>query len=165
MKPKETELIIGLRSGVLSRDDFSACFPSQIDSTYFKHELESALKNRDPDVVEDLLFLGFEFSLFTLQHTKLLCSLLNQGWHRSHEDVASILQTLKSPESVDALFTAVNTRYDYLSYDDSTALAVKCVWALSGTDTEEARNKIEFIAEHDPRDFVKQLAISKLLKH
>ncbi|EDL57447.1 hypothetical protein [Gimesia maris] len=165
MKSIETELIVDLRSGVLTSDEFFARFPSKIDSKYLTNELEAALMNHDSDVVEDLFFLGFKFSLFTSQHIKLLCLLLNQGWHRSHEDVASILQTLKSPESVDALFTAVNTRYDYLFYDDSTALAVKCVWALSGIDTEESRNKIEFIANHDTRDEVKQLAISKLLKH
>jgi hypothetical protein len=72
------------------------------------------------------------------------------------------LQELQASESVSSLYRAATVRYDYLKYNDSTALAIKCVWALSKIGTDIARKKLEYIAETDERDEVRIAAHERL---
>jgi hypothetical protein len=39
------------------------------------------------------------------------------------------------------------TKHEYLAYDDSTALAVKCIWALHDIGTADAIEKLKLLAD------------------
>lgn len=77
---------------------------------------------------------------------RLLAEALLMPWHGRHEDVASILQALREPCAVDALFQAATSQHDYLDYDEYFGLARKCTWALADIGTPEARNRLEELA-------------------
>ena len=70
-------------------------------------------------------------------------------WHTQHENIASILQELKAPESVDCLYQAAVVDLDYLDYDEAYALAVKCAWALGAIRTEQAKEKLHMLAKSE----------------
>lgn len=73
----------------------------------------------------------------------MLNNLILCGWHKQHENIAMILQRLKSPKSVDYLYTTINKKYSYLDYDDNYALAVKCIWALGDIGNKEAKEYLK----------------------
>ncbi len=94
--------------------------------------------------------------------TPVLCSLLIRDDHEGHEDLADTLQDLRDPKSVECLFDRAQRRLPYLDYNDSSALARRCVWALHDIGTEEAVSKLEALAK-DPREEVSNEAADRLL--
>ncbi len=99
--------------------------------------MTTAMANRAADDLACAMYLGFRFA-FTDTWAPLLAELLEQGWHKSHEDIASALQDIRDPSSVGALFRTANKRLSYLEFDEAFALAVKCIWALHDIGTDEA---------------------------
>jgi len=101
--------------------------------------------------------------LFGRSHrvTPILCSLLNSDAHEGHEELANTLQNLRDPRSVDCLFDCAQRRLPYLDYDDSSALARRCVWALHDIGTQEAVAKLEALA-NDPRREVSEEVVARL---
>jgi hypothetical protein len=83
--------------------------------------LENAYKNKDAVVVE----YGKSIRLFddelisTDKYVEVLRKLLNENWHYRHEDIASILQGIKSPKSIEALYTAALSKFEHLNQDES----------------------------------------------
>lgn len=101
--------------------------------------------------------------LFGRSHraTPILCSLLNSEAHEGHEELADTLQNLRDPKSVDCLFYCAQRRLPYLDYDDSSAFARRCVWALHDIGTKEAVAKLEALA-NDPRREVSEEVTARL---
>jgi len=64
----------------------------------------------------------------------------------AHEDIASLLQGIRSPGSIDELYKTALTRFDYLDYDDSYSLARKCIHALGDINTAESKEKLAMLA-------------------
>ncbi|MFY0602135.1 MAG: hypothetical protein JXR03_20840 [Cyclobacteriaceae bacterium] len=152
MTDNEKDLIMQLTLGSIDQGSFLKKFGKGLESIpYYIHEnLKNALILEDADFVEYGLLLGFNFSFPEKQDfINVLSSLLLQEWHYKHEDIARILQKLKSPESVDSLYQAVNTDYEYLEYNNCEALIVKCAYALGDINTEEAREKLRLMSESD----------------
>lgn len=87
-----------------------------------------------------------------------------ESWHYRHEDIASLLQDAKSPTSIDALNKAVMTKFGYLDFDDSYALAVKCIWALGEIGTPEAMDKLTKLSKSDNK-IIRDNAINQLKRH
>lgn len=58
-----------------------------------------------------------------------------------------LLQGFKAPESVDAIYTTIFSHFEYLDYDDSFALARKCIHALGDINTAYSREKLELLLE------------------
>jgi hypothetical protein len=88
-----------------------------------------------------------------------LIELLAAPWHTRHEDVASTLQSIRDPRSVDALYRAALVKLPYLEYNDSEALARKCTWALADIGTPEARARLEALttqADETVADFARR---------
>jgi hypothetical protein len=131
----------------LSDDEFVAEFgvdPRQ-DREFVPAQLRDAIANREPADVECALYLAFRFDL-SRSWTSLLAGLLDEEWHTSHESLATALQDIRDPSTVEVLFRTARKRLDYLAYDDAFALAVKCIWALHDIGTEAAIEKLTLLA-------------------
>jgi len=124
--------------------------------------LERALQERNADLVEDAVILGFHFG-FHAGCARILSQLLLEPWHVKHEDIARALQRLRDPVSVQALYRAALADFDYLSFDENYSLGVKCAWALGKIGTPEALAKLKELAKTD-REPVREAALEQLRK-
>jgi hypothetical protein len=92
------------------------------------------------------LVLGFVFRL-SREWAPVLCKLMEEDWHHSYENIASALQNIRAPSTVDCLYRAALRKHDHLAYDNSEALAVKCIWALHDIGTSEAVEKLKLLSQ------------------
>jgi hypothetical protein len=149
MTKEQKKLILDLSLGNITFDEFSKKYSEHVDSEYILKQLQTAFDKQDSSGVEYALLLGFLFKNFTWDFTELLNKLIQQDWHYKHEDIAYILQQLRSPSSVDALYNAALKKLEYLDYDDSYALARKCIHALGNINTEYSKEKLKLLATSD----------------
>jgi HEAT repeat protein len=124
--------------------------------------LRDAVDRRDPVDAELALVVCFRFG-FTQGHLQPLITLAFADWHQRHEDVASALGQLRSPESVDALVHLAQWVPGYLEFDDARALAVKAIWALGGIGSEAAREALTSLASSEC-SVVAENAVAQLQK-
>ncbi len=124
-------LILDLALGKLSRPEFLLAFrPFSADpSSLIIFCLQESYEERSPDGVDRAMLLGYSFQ-FTTSHVEILCKLAFADWHFKHEEIARALDIIRDPCAIDALEYLARTKYPYLEYDDSRALAVKAIWAL-----------------------------------
>jgi HEAT repeat protein len=91
-----------------------------------------------------------------------LRELVSADWHERHEDVVSLLDEMRDPDSVDAFRDAATVIPAYLEFDDARALAVKAMWALGNLGTERAKAALRDLARSNEaviqENAVKQLA-------
>lgn len=125
------------RGEVVEKFDLEGHAPAE----FISMEMEAAAKKESADDLEDAITLIFIFDEKSIS-AEQLNGLLLENWHFRHEDIASLLQDIKSESSVEFLFKACQMRYAYLEFDDSHALAVKCIWALGDINNEEARLRL-----------------------
>lgn len=151
MTTAELYLIEQLMCNSISKADFLQHFTADVvqNPNYVLKLLGQAYTEKRAEEVEYSLFIGFSFDLFTKDYVGILCNLIKSDWHVQHENIAMILQKLKSPASIESLYHWAITPLDYLDYDDSYALAVKCIWALGDINTGESRRKLKLLAESD----------------
>ena len=144
MNVYDKKLLDGFFDGKFSKNkiikefDFEGFAPD----VFIQKEIESASKKENADELEDAITLIF------IPIAKLN-SLLLEHWHYKHEDIASLLQDAKSESSVDYLYKAVKEKYDYLLFDDSYALAVKCIWGLGKINNESSRLRLSQLCRLD----------------
>jgi len=138
-----------VQQGMILRD-FLKKYPvdPRKDPEHVPGLLRDAGQRRDAVQVEMALHLGFSFG-FSRSCLPVLHDLLPQDWHRSHEDIAMVLQELHDPSSVDVLYHVAPMQFDYLSYDEAYALGVKCCYALGAINTPEGDAKLRALAEID----------------
>jgi hypothetical protein len=86
---------------------------------------------------------------------------MEEDWHHRHEDIASALQDIRVPSTADCLYRAALRKHDYLAYNDSEALAVKCIWALHDIGTSEAGEKLKFLSQ-SPSTPIRETALERL---
>jgi hypothetical protein len=165
MTEDDQKLILNLATGAISKAEFLREYPFYIseDRKHIRELICNAISRRDGGGIEYAFLLGFSFG-FPENFTNLLCILLEAEWHQKHEDIARLLQNLRDPISVDALFRATKARHPYLEYNNNIAFAIKCVWALSEIDDRKALDKLRLIAETDDREDVRAIAMSRLGK-
>lgn len=104
--------------------------------------LLAALNSHEPDEVERCV----STARLTSECVPVLAQLLEEDWHFRHEDIARSLQALKDPVAIEALFRTAQRKFPYLDYDDSTALARKCIWALADIGSP-ALEKLEILGK------------------
>jgi hypothetical protein len=128
MTEGERGLVLSVTLNRISEAAFLAAFPvnPRRDPEFVLRALEGAVRERSSDDVECGLLLGFKFG-FPTNLAPVLCKLILEDWHKSHENIAMLLQKLRDPRSIDCLFQTALTRFPYLDYDDARALAVKCI--------------------------------------
>ena len=149
MTEQEKKLILDLATHSINVDDFLSSYPADINNktAYTLHELKRAYLKKNAQDVEYALLFGFIFNAFSSECVNLLSLLLVETWHYKHEDIALILQDLKSSESVNALYHAAVMKLDYVDYDESYALGRTCVHALGEIDTKESREKLKLLTQ------------------
>lgn len=155
MTPEERILCGGLTitpSGAkprISKEEFVRRFPSSVeDGKLSSWLLENASKERNSEDLECALLVGFGFG-FAPKQADLLCGVLEDDWHISHEDIVSALTELRASNAVDALERTAYARYQYLNYDEIFGLARKCTWALADIGTAEAHQALTRLASSD----------------
>lgn len=126
-------------------------------------DLEIALNRKDFDAVDLFLYFGSVVK-YEYKCISILNELILSKWHYKHEDLALILQHYQQASSVNPLYQASSLNLDYLDFDDSYALAVKCIWALGDIGTQEALEKLEILSNSD-NDIIKANAIKQLNRH
>jgi hypothetical protein len=103
--------------------------------------LEKAIHSKDADKVEFALATVSDVD-FDRSLVPVLIELVEANWHSRHEDVARMLQQLGDARSVDALFNAAHATHGYLDFDDGSAFARKCTWALADIGSLLAKQRL-----------------------
>ncbi|EFM09168.1 conserved hypothetical protein [Paenibacillus curdlanolyticus YK9] len=165
MKNDDRELVKKLMRQSISKAEFNGLFSENIEENpkYIIQLLEEAYENREADDVDYALFVGFTFDVFTEDVVAVLCKLIESSWHYQHENIAMILQRLKSPESIPYLYRTALMKFNYLDFDESYALAVKCIWALGDINTIESREKLQLLAQSE-NDVIRSNATKQLTR-
>jgi hypothetical protein len=114
-------------------------------SDEIKAALEEAIEAQDADAFEDAVSAAWRADL-PRELSGVLGAALLMPWHTRHEDLASALQRLKDPRTIDVLFKAATSRHAYLEYDEFFGLARKCTWALADIGTPEAKEQLQQLA-------------------
>jgi hypothetical protein len=156
MTPEQRKLCWGLVITPMSRgkrqiseEEFLRQFPSSVeDGKLALWMLKEACRARSADDLESALIVGFVFG-FAPEHKDILRSLVAVDWHHSHEDVVSALETWRTPDTVDAHFSATQWIPKYLDFDEARALARKAIWALGKIPGAEAEAKLVALARSD----------------
>ncbi|MDO7877729.1 hypothetical protein Q5H93_23535 [Hymenobacter sp. ASUV-10] len=112
-------------------------------------ELKKSLVEHNPERLEDALYFLTQDNVFSKANTEVLCELLLQDWHFSHETIAHYLQQLKDPFSIPYLAATATKRFEYLAYDDTYQLARKCIKALAAIGTKEAISSLNNISMNE----------------
>ncbi|RIE02554.1 HEAT repeat domain-containing protein [Cohnella faecalis] len=128
---------------------------------YVRELLEKAYIEQEADDVEYLMIAIFRFELFLEDITESICKLMNETWHFQHENIASMFQKVKSPRTIECLYNAALTQFEYLEYDEAFALAVKCIWALGDINTLESRKKLMQLTQSE-NEIIKENATKQL---
>jgi len=131
------------------KQGFLLKYPVDVTSDYIIGLLETAYFEQNADDVELSLYIGSSFGLIAENFTDILCKLVVADWHFQHENIASTLQILKDPKTIDSLYAAALLNLKYLEYSDVAPLARKCIWALSEIGTSEAKAKLKQLAGSD----------------
>ncbi|MGJ4949110.1 hypothetical protein [Bradyrhizobium sp. HKCCYLS20291] len=163
MDAAKRQLVWDLARGGVSDDVFIAQFGADPRTTpeLVRSELEQSYAERSPDDLRAALLVAFRFGL-SRQWAPLLCKLLEEDWHESHEDIAGALQNLRVPSTSDCLYRTALRKHDYLAYNDNEALAVKCIWALHDIGTSEAIEKLQLLSQSDLPVPVRERALKRL---
>jgi hypothetical protein len=119
----------------------------ELNSARILTRLEEAILSQSASDVESALTLLYQTKAMN-GAASVLIKLLALPWHRKHEDIARLLQQLRDPTAVEALYAAALEKHGYLAYDNSYALARKCTWALGDIGTPEAFAKLKLLATH-----------------
>ncbi|MFU8646689.1 HEAT repeat domain-containing protein [Lysinibacillus sp. fkY74-1] len=146
---------------ITEKEFIDAFFPNGIVSEYVLKLLYGAYKIRDVEAVRWMLYVASKFDLFTLNYTSVLCSLIEEDWHKSHEDIAFTLSKLKPLNAVESLYKAVFHELEYLDYDDNFALAVKCIWGLGNINSPDSIEKLKSLSKSN-NETIKRNAMEQL---
>ena len=155
MTEDERELCWGLLRDArgrrrISHHDFLRQFPSALEGGKLPLRLlEEAYQAQSDEDLLCAMLVGFSFDAFGSEHTEILCRLVDHDWHSCHEDVVSVLDQLRTPDAIEALFRATQWIPKSLEYDEARALAVKAIWGLGNLPNPEAATKLETLARSD----------------
>ncbi len=100
--------------------------------------IKKAILEKDADALEDALLIKTEIKT-EAEYLDLLIILLSEKWHFQHEDIARELQKIRNPKSIEVLHKTIFEKFEYLDYNNSEALARKCVWALADIGNGESK--------------------------
>lgn len=122
-----------------------------------------AIADKSSDDIEACLYIVFRFKCYSVSVAELINSIIMEDWHQSHEDMASYLQKLRLPSSVEPLYYVSKKKYQYLEYDDSLSLASKCIWALGAIGNGDAIDKLIQLS-NDKDETIAEYAREQLIR-
>lgn len=158
------KLVVDLANEKISKKEFLSIFnlSEKSISKYIEDKLEEIYTSKQFKYLEDYITISYCFvKNLNEDIVSLLCNILMEKCHFQHEDIVFLLEIIKSPTSIEYLYKTALTKFDYLDYDDSYALAVKCIWALGEINTIESKKMLEKLKESD-NDVIKKEALNQL---
>lgn len=159
MTRSEENLIRDLYLRRITEQEFINVYGKDIIT--YKNEMKKLIKRvcneKESENLEYLLNLASRFYKFSKDDVEFFCDLLSYNWHFLHENIVSILQQLRSPESIEILYQTAKKEYKYLDYDDTHSLARKCMFALGDIATPEAIEKLKLLL-HSPNTDLQEYA-------
>ena len=89
----------------------------------------------------------------------LLNELLVTPGHEEHQQIAKLLQNIKSPSTIPFVRKALESNFDYLEYtcSDSNAIAKWFSWLLFSIGTEDAINLIKEYTQSTDKGIRKEM--------
>ena len=161
----DKDAILNFVANRISKEEFAKKYPELTSNPgdLVNEFLEQADKEKNAELLENILIIGFRFEAFAQIQAKILSKLIAETWHYKHEDIARILQKLKDPYSVDFVVKALHTKHDYLEYNNEYALINKCVRVLSGINTNNAKEQLQLLAA-SKNELLKEAALKQLHK-
>jgi hypothetical protein len=124
--------------------------------------LRDAVNRQDELETNLALIVCFTFG-FREDHLELVVQLASADWHRSHEDVATALDGLRTPGAVDALYHLAWWVPGYLDWDDTRGLARKAIWGLGKTPGLDAKQALIRLLE-EPDEIIRKSASEQLAR-
>ena len=153
MTEEERSIINQFYFSEISKELFLEFYPVDFkkDKEHIFLSVKSAYEARNSgDLDLALTLIIFDTDIVDADRfVELLCLLLRETWHQQHENITRILQEIKSPKSIDTLYQTALTKFDYLDYDDSIPLAIKCIHALGDINTAYAKEKLQLLASSE----------------
>ena len=151
MREEDRKLVEDLFFSKIRPDQLTANISLKFssDEDLVQSLLGEALREKDCELVEESLGVGFTYFGFGADIVPVLNDLLNETWHISHEDIASLLQEFRDPSSVEVLFETTQKEFDYLAHDDAFALGVKCMWALGDINNRQSKQKLKALSQSE----------------
>ncbi len=110
-------------------------------------QLEIGLKEKDDGTIQEYLGAIRIGDYHTTNLSSVLCRLLKEDWHFSHEIIAGILKEIADPDTVECLYAATEIGFEYLNYDDTYQFARKCIKALAEISSNEAIDKLWILSK------------------
>jgi hypothetical protein len=91
------------------------------------------------NTLEALLFIPSWFNLQP-EFVNYYNQFLIEKWHHNHEDILTILASIKSKTSVPYIDAAIKSEFKYLNLSDTNHASFirKCMWALADINTKES---------------------------
>ena len=126
--------------------------------------LKTALTERSDELLDDYLTLIFLYNVPYDSCIQFLNEMLISDWHYQHENIALLLEQSCDPSSIEYLYDAAKTQYEYLEYDENYALAVKCIWALGKIfrkGSPLAKEKLELLTR-STNDIIRENSMEQL---
>jgi hypothetical protein len=151
MTNSEKKIINMFYLNEITRDHFIETYPIDLfqNSNYIYLSVREAFLKKDAEELNlALVLIVFNPSVVLKdEFVDLLCLLLRETWHMQHENIVVVLENVRSPKSIDTLYDTAITKFDYLDYDDSLPLAIKCIYALGAINTVYSKEKLKLLAK------------------
>lgn len=113
--------------------------------------------NKNEHLLESVLLIARHDGL-SYAYTPILCTLLQEDWHYSQEDVVMMLEEIKDPSSIEPLY---KTAIAIPDFDDGRSLAKKCIWALGTIATTESIRRLTQLS-HSEDEIIREIAFLEL---
>jgi hypothetical protein len=151
MTEQEKKIIGDYNTGTISKESFLKNYPFELNEAYVYNLFHTACKNKNAEEIDyGIMVLSFVSTFENPnKYVDILNDLLKEDWHYKHEDIVLFLQELKSPTSIDALYSRALVKPSYMDYDDTYSLARKCIHALGDINTDYSREKLMQLASSD----------------
>lgn len=114
--------------------------------------VKASIVSKNPYSVDRALKGIYREGTLSPCYVPILIELLKEDWHYKHEDVVFALQGSRDSRAVEILYETAVKKYNYLSYNNSYALARKCTWALADIGTHGAREKLILLSKIDDEE-------------
>lgn len=167
MTPEQRQLALDLAYGLWGRkiepEEFLRRFGESDGQALARRLVIEAIADENGDDLEASLIVVFVFGV-TPGLLEPLKHLTTVEWHSRHEDVVTLLQDLRSTETVEALSRLTEWAPARLDAFDANVLATKATWALYKTGGPDARKALERVRNSAADDELRELAAELLAR-
>ena len=149
-------------SNEIGQEQLFVNYKNEFSEQQIINSLENTFNSQNNEGIEAIFHIAFTFNLFSIKSTAILGKLILQPWHNQHENIASVFQDLKDPNSIAFIIKAVHINCDYW-IDNGDAFIRKCLYAMAAINTNESKLEIAILA-NDSNEIVKKYALVQINK-